>query len=72
MNLEEKNKADMLNLLRFVAFMCIFLLHTKLFLLMSWNEALPLPWLTYTPAWGGCLDLLYPFRLWDWFRLFSE
>lgn len=53
MNLEEKNKADMLNLLRFVAFMCIFLLHTKLFLLMSWNEALPLPWLTYTPAWGG-------------------
>lgn len=53
MELKERNKVDMLNILRFAAFMCIFLLHSKIFLLMYWNEALPLPWLTYTPAWAG-------------------
>ena len=53
MRLEEKNKVDKLNSLRFAAYMCIFLLHTKSFLPMCWNEALPLPWLTYTPARAG-------------------
>lgn len=53
MRLEEKNKVDKLNILRVAAFLCIFLLNTKVFLPMCWNEALPLPWLTFTPAWAG-------------------
>lgn len=49
----EKNKADMLNVLRFIAFMMIFLLHAKAFIPVNWNENCSGAWLLYTPAWAG-------------------
>lgn len=51
--MEEKNKVDMLNILRFVAFMMIFLLHTKGFIPVKWNENCGKAWMLYTPAWAG-------------------
>ena len=49
----EKNKVDMLNVLRFLAFMIIFMLHTKGFIPVNWNENCSKAWLFYTPAWAG-------------------
>lgn len=49
----EKNKVDMLNVLRFIAFMMIFLLHTKAFIPVNWNENFSNAWILYTPAWAG-------------------
>lgn len=51
--MQEKNKVDMLNFLRFLAFMMIFLLHTKLFIPVYWNDNFQFAWLFYTPAWAG-------------------
>lgn len=48
-----KNKAEPLSALRLIAFLCVFLLHAKLFMPMPWNEGIRFPWLTYTPAWSG-------------------
>lgn len=50
----EKNKVDMLNLLRFIAFLMVFLLHTKGFLQVEWNKDYACSWMLYTPAWAGC------------------
>ena len=49
----EKNKVDMLNVLRFTAFMMIFLLHAKTFIPVKWNENSSIAWILYTPAWAG-------------------
>ena len=49
----EKNKVDMLNVLRFIAFMIIFLLHAKAFIPVNWNENCSVAWVLYTPAWAG-------------------
>lgn len=49
----EKNKVDMLNVLRFMAFVMIFLLHAKAFIPVNWNENCGKAWLLYTPAWAG-------------------
>lgn len=49
----EKNKVDMLNILRFIAFIIIFLLHAKAFIPVNWNENCGKAWLLYTPAWAG-------------------
>lgn len=43
----------MLNILRFIAFMAIFLLHSKIFIPVNWNENFKYAWLLYTPAWAG-------------------
>ncbi|MEZ3501880.1 MAG: acyltransferase family protein [Lachnospiraceae bacterium] len=51
--LQEKNKPDMLNVLRFIAFIIIFLLHAKAFIPVAWNENYSMAWLFYTPAWAG-------------------
>lgn len=47
-----QNKVDKLNILRFAAFMMIFLLHSKQFLPDGWY-LMPRVWVTYTPAWAG-------------------
>lgn len=47
------NAVDGLNILRILAFLCVFLLHTKLFLPMAWNENVSWAWVLWTPAWGG-------------------
>ncbi len=49
----EKNKVDMLNVLRVIAFLCVFFLHTKIFIPIHWNENVSWSWLLYTPAWAG-------------------
>ena len=49
----EKNKVDMLNVLRFIAFMIIFFLHAKAFIPVNWNENCSVAWVLYTPAWAG-------------------
>ena len=51
--MEEKNKVDMLNVLRFIAFIMIFLLHSKIFMPVTWNDNFQCAWLFYTPAWAG-------------------
>lgn len=48
-----KNKADKLNILRFCAFMMVFLLHAKGFIPVEWNENCKMAWMLYTPAWAG-------------------
>lgn len=49
----KKNKVDMINVLRFIAFIIVFLLHTKIFIPVIWNEGYDNAWITFTPAWAG-------------------
>lgn len=49
----EKNKVDMINVLRFIAFMIVFLLHTKILIPVTWNEDYDNAWILFTPAWAG-------------------
>ena len=49
----KKNKIDMLNIYRIIAFLCVFLLHSKIFIPVAWNEGVKNPWVLYTPAWAG-------------------
>lgn len=51
--MQSKNKMDMLNFLRIMAFFIIFLLHAKIFISIPWNENVSLSWILYTPAWAG-------------------
>lgn len=46
------NKVDKLNILRFLAFMMIFLLHATAYMPDGWDQ-MPHSWLIYTPAWAG-------------------
>lgn len=50
---QKSARVDWLNLLKIIAFLCVFLLHTKIFLPMPWNENVPWAWVLYTPAWGA-------------------
>lgn len=50
---KKQNKVDMLNFMRFLAFISIFLLHAKIFIPVKWNENFKHAWLLYTPAWAG-------------------
>lgn len=48
------NKLDMLNLLRLIAFLLVFMLHVKIFMPVQWNDGVSnVAWPLYTPAWGG-------------------
>lgn len=49
----KKNKVDMVNIYRIIAFLCVFLLHSKIFIPVAWNEGVSAPWILYTPAWAG-------------------
>ena len=49
---DTRNKVDKLNLLRFMAFMMIFLLHSTVYMPEGWDQ-MPNSWLIYTPAWAG-------------------
>lgn len=49
----EKNKVDMINVLRFIAFIIVFLLHTKILIPVAWNEGCDNAWILFTPAWAG-------------------
>lgn len=57
--MERKNKIDMLNVYRIVAFMCVFLLHAKIFIPIQWNEGVSSAWMFYTPAWAGVWMFLF-------------
>lgn len=49
----KRNKVDMLNILRVIAFLMVFFLHSKIFIPVNWNENFNNAWIIYTPAWAG-------------------
>lgn len=48
----EKNTVDVLNIVRFLAFLMVFCLHATSFAPAGWND-FSAAWLLYTPAWAG-------------------
>lgn len=50
---QEKNRVDMLNVLKFFAFMLIFLYNAKNFVPVNWNENYSKAWMFYTPGHAG-------------------
>lgn len=59
MNVKIENKVDVLNVIRCVAILSVFMLHAKLFSPGDWHLGIHYPWLTYTPAWAGVWIFFY-------------
>ena len=52
-NYMNKRQLDMVTVLRLLAFLCIFLLHEKIFAPVDWSDGMKHPWILFTPAWAG-------------------